>query len=171
MPKLLNVFLKICLLRAGPQDIPAASVVLVLTTGTYLCIGMLIALTSYNFGQALFWSALDTLLLAVVAQLGLRWCGHPRRFQQTFSALTGSGALLSLVSWPFMLLLLRLPEGDVNAALPSLLIVVLMLWSIAVIAHILRHALSSSYAVGVLFALLYAILSWNLGATLFPQVT
>ena len=70
-----------------------------------------------------------------------------------------------------MLMLLRLPEGDADAALPSLLIVVLMVWSIAVIAHILRHALSSSYAVGILLALLYAIVSWNLGALLFPQAT
>ncbi len=171
MYKLLNVFIKICLLRAGPQDVPAASVVMVLATGTYLCIGMLIALTSFTPVQALLWSALDTFLLAAVAQLGLRWRGHVRRFQQTFSALTGSGALLSLVSWPFMLMLLRLPSGDANAALPSLLVVLLMLWSVVVIAHILRHALSSSYAVGVLMALLYAILSWNLSALLFPQAT
>ena len=114
---------------------------------------------------------LDTALLAITAQIGLRWRGQQRRFQQTFSALTGSGALLSLVSWPFMLLLLRLPKGDAAAALPSLLIVLLMFWSIAVIAHILRHALSSRYAVGVLLALLYAITSWNLGASLFPQAT
>ena len=46
-----------------------------------------------------------------------------------------------------------------------------MFWSIAVIAHILRHALSSSYAVGVLLALLYAIVSWNLGTLLFPPAT
>lgn len=171
MHKLLTVFLNICLLRAGPQDVPAAGVVLLLAAGSYVGVDILVALTSYTFGQALLWSALDTLLLAAIAQLGLRWRGHPRRFQQTFSALTGSGALLSLVGWPFMLMLLRLPEGDADSALPSLLIVLLMFWSIAVIAHILRHALSSSYAVGVLLALLYAIVSWNLGAFLFPQAT
>jgi hypothetical protein len=171
MHKLLNVFLNICLLRAGPQDVPAASVVMLFAAGTYVVIGILVALSSYTLVQALLWSVLDTLLLAMVAQLGLRWRGYPRRFQQTFSALTGSGALLSLVSWPFMLMLLRLPEGDADATLPSLLIVLLMFWSIAVIAHILRHALSSSYAVGVLLALLYAIVSWNLGALLFPQAT
>ncbi len=168
MHKLLNVFVNICLLRAGPQDVPAASVVLALATGAYVGIGILVALASYPLIQALLLSALDTLLLAVIAQLGLRWRGHAQRFQQTFSALTGSGALLSLVSWPFMLILLRLPEGAADAALPSLLIVLLMFWNIAVIAHILRRALSSSYAVGVLLALLYAIVSWNLGTLLFP---
>ncbi len=171
MHKLLSVFLNICLLRAGPQDVPAASVVVVLAGVAYVGIGILVALVSYTPVQALLWAALDTLLLGAVAYLGLRWRGHTRRFPQTFSALTGSGALLSLVSWPFMLMLLRLPEGDADAALPSLLIVLLMFWSIAVIAHILRHALSSSYAMGVLLALLYAIVSWNLGTLLFPQAT
>jgi len=171
MHKILTVFINICLLRAGPQDVPAASVVTVVAVGAYAGISILAALTNFTLVQALLWSALDTLLLAEIAQLGLRWRGHTRRFQQTFSALTGSGALLSLLSWPFMLMLLRLPAGDADAALPSLLIVLLMFWSIAVIAHILRHALSSSYAVGVLLALLYAIVSWNLGAFLFPQAT
>ena len=36
MYKLLNVFLNICLLRAGPQDVPAASVVMVLAAGVAL---------------------------------------------------------------------------------------------------------------------------------------
>jgi hypothetical protein len=171
MQKLLNVFLNICLLRAGPQDVPAANVVMVLAAGTYAGVGILIALTSYSLAQAILWSALDTVLLATIALLGVRWRGHAERFQQTFSALTGSGALLSLVSWPFMLMLLRLPQGDAKAALPSLLIVLLMFWSITVIAHILRHALSSGFALGVLLALAYAIISWNLGALLFPQAT
>lgn len=171
MHKLLNVFFNICLLRAGPQDVPAAGSVPVLAGGAYIGIGILVALTGYTLVEALLWSALDTLLLAAIAYLGLRWRGHTPRFPQTFSALTGSGALLSLVSWPFMLMLQRMPEGDADAALPSLLIVLLMFWSIAVIAHILRHALSSSYALGVLSALLYAIVSWNLGTLLFPQAT
>lgn len=168
MYKLLNVFLNICLLRAGPQDVPAASVVLALTVAAYMVVGTLVALANYSVGQAVLWSLLDTLLLAVFTYFSLRWRRHVPRFVQTFSALTGTGVLLSMVTWPLLMLLYRQPEGESAAALPSLLLVVLMFWGMAVIAHILRNALSSSFAVGVLLALGYVLVSWKLNAFLFP---
>ena len=168
MKKLLSVFLNICLLRAGPQDLPAASIVLGLATVANVVIGTLVALPNYTFGQALAWSAVDLLLLATVAHISLLWRGKRSRFPQTFSALAGSGALLSLLGWPLLLVLARLPEGDANAAVPSLLLGALLIWSIVVIAHIMRHALSSTYGVGVLLALLYVIVSWNLSGLLYP---
>ncbi len=52
------------------------------------------------------------------------------------------------------------PEGDIQ--LPSLLLLVLMAWSIAIMAHILRHALDVPVWVGALGALGYTFLSWTL---------
>lgn len=168
MKSFLRVFMNICLLRAGPQDVPSARIVPLLAGAIYILVGAGVALSNYPPGQALAWSALDTLLLGMLAHISLLWRGKRLRFPQTFSALAGSGALLSLCSWPVLLMLLRLPENDPRAALPSLLLVVGLIWSIVVIAHILRHALSSSYAAGLLLALLYVIISWNLSGLLFP---
>ena len=158
---------ELCLLRAGPQDVPSARIVPLFAGAIYILVGAGVALSNYPPGQALAWSALDTLLLGMLAHISLLWRGKRLRFPQTFSALAGSGALLSLCSWPVLLMLLRLPENDPRAALPSLLLVVGLIWSIVVIAHILRHALSSSYAAGLLLALLYVIVSWNLSGLLF----
>ena len=45
----------------------------------------------------------------------------------------------------------------------------LMVWSIAVIAHILRHAFETSIWLGALYALGYTFLYWTLAGWIVPQ--
>jgi hypothetical protein len=44
----------------------------------------------------------------------------------------------------------------------------LFIWGIVIMAHILRHALSTSLGVGVLYSLAYVLLYWNLSGWLQP---
>ena len=45
----------------------------------------------------------------------------------------------------------------------------LLLWNLLVMAHIVRHALSSSFAIGFGISLLYALLNMQVIATLFSS--
>ena len=56
----------------------------------------------------------------------------------------------------------RLPE------LPWLLYLGLLVWSIAVIAHIVHHALSISRGKGLLYTLGYLLISWTVSGWLQP---
>ena len=86
---------------------------------------------------------------------------HPLRFEQTLSALTGTGTLMGLLALPLMVWIVQQsPDGDI--ALPSLLLLGLMAWNIAIMAHILRHALNTPIWGGALYALGYTFLSWTL---------
>lgn len=68
---------------------------------------------------------------------------------------------MGLLALPLMLWIVRQgPQGD--SQFPSLLMLVLMVWSIAVMAHILRHAFNTSVWIGALYALGYTFLSWTL---------
>ena len=50
----------------------------------------------------------------------------------------------------------------------GILLLVLVVWSIVVLGHILRHAFELTLAQGSVVALLYTVLSFQLIASVFP---
>src|SRR5690606_15422087 len=103
MGKLIGRFIDICLLRAGPQDLPASSVLRSLALFAYVASGVMILLPSVSFGSAVAQALVDTLLLVVLLWAVLRWRGLPERFAQALTALAGTGALLGLAALPLVL--------------------------------------------------------------------
>ncbi len=161
MRALFDLFLDICLLRRGPQDVPAGMALLKLCLLGYGLSGLVLLLLSTPAPVAILQILLDLVLLAGLLHLALLARRHSRRFEQTLSALTGTGTLMGLLTLPVMLWIVRQgPDGDTQ--LPSLLLLALMAWSIAVMAHILRHALDVPIWAGALGALGYTFLSWML---------
>jgi hypothetical protein len=168
MHALFNLFLDICLFRKGPQDIPPSAVLMKLCLLGYGASGFLVLLLGTPAPVALLQILLDLVLLAGLLHLVLLLNRHPGRFEQTLTALTGTGTLLGLLALPLMHWIVRQgTEGDTT--LPSLLMLGLMVWSVAIIAHILRHALDTSVWAGALYALGYTVLSWTLAGWMGPQ--
>jgi len=160
MRALFELFLDICLFRKGPQDLPAGMALLKLCLLGYGLSGFVVLQLSTPAPVAILQILLDLVLLAGLLHLALLARRHPRRFEQTLSALTGTGTLMGLLALPVMTWIVgQGPEGDIQ--LP-LLLLVLMAWSIAIMAHILRHALDVPVWVGALGALGYTFLSWTL---------
>ena len=161
MYALFDLFFEICLFRKGPQDVPAGMALLKLCLLGYGLSGLAMLLLSTPFPVAILQILLDLVLLAGLLHLALLARRHPRRFEQTLSALTGTGALIGLLALPLVVWITQQgSEGDIQ--LPSLLLLALMAWSIAIMAHILRHALNIPLWAGALSALGYTFLSWTL---------
>ena len=78
--------------------------------------------------------------------------------------MTGSGTLLGLPP----LLMIMLTGSEPSTPLLSAGWLLLMLWNLLVYAHIMRHALSSSLAVGFALSLLYALLYLQVVGRLIP---
>jgi hypothetical protein len=94
-------------------------------------------------------------LLAIAVQFGIVYFilnlrGYGSRFPQTLGALAGTGFIIGLLS---LAILFRLEPGKPQAEL-ALLYFGLFGWSLAVDAHIYRHALSIKMSMGVLLAVL-----------------
>ena len=168
MLALFNLFLDICLLRKGPQDMPASMSLVKMCLLAYGLSGLLVLLVSTPAPVALLQILLDIALLSGSLYLGLILGRHPKRFEQTLSALTGTGSLMGLLALPLMIWIVGQGSGG-DTTLPSLLMLVLMAWSIAVMAHILRHAFETSIWLGALYALGYTFLSWTLTGWIGPQ--
>ena len=161
---LLNYFVDLCLLRARPQDLPASSVVFALTAALNVVVGALLVVGA-QLGPllALSESLFEVGLMLAVLRLALIWQGKSARFPQTASAIMGSSALLGLVALP----LLSIGSGE-DASLGGLLLLMVVVWSIVVMGHIVRHAFELTLGQGSIVALLYTIVSFQIIVSIFP---
>lgn len=161
MRNLFNLFLDICLFRKGPQDVPASIGLLKICMLGYALSNVLVLLLNTPAEVAILQVVVDLVLLVGFLYLALRWCQHPRRFTQTLSALAGIGMLMSVLALPLMIWIVG-QDADGDIVLPSLFLLGLIAWSIAIMAHILRYALDTPVWVGTLCALGYTFLSWTI---------
>jgi len=146
---LIRVLLDTLRLRSGPQDLPAA-------TGLAFLLAIFYALQGMVTDRALDGAdAAPRSLLAIAVQLGaisalLKTRRQAARIPQTISALAGTGCIFGALAYA---LLSQAQPGQPQPGLATAYLG-LFVWSLAVDAHIYRHALSIKMSLGVLVAVL-----------------
>lgn len=168
MLQLFRYWLDLCLLRAAPQDGPASAFVLGFALTCYVMVSVLVLTVSYGMGTGAQLAFLDLLVMTVFVLVMLYLSDKTSRIVQTLSALSGAGALLGLLALPLVLLS---GPASTEASLPFALTLVWLLlsfWNLVVSAHIIRHALSTSLAIGVAMALLYVLISMQFATIIIP---
>ena len=170
MRAILNPFIQICLLRQGPQDLPTSGILLAiaLTAHTVMSIAWSISL---NAGSALLSGLLDTLLLVVLPATLLYAQGRKSRVIQTLTALAGTGTIITFLALPVSGWLRGADQSAGEGGLAMIMLLILMGWSLAVVGHIFRNALSIPYFFGLLLAMLFYGISISAFHALFPGVT
>jgi hypothetical protein len=164
----LNLYFEIALFRRAPQDLPASSTLLYLSLLLYAVVSFAAMSVQLPRDSAMLQALADTGLMAAFTWGVLAFRSRQPRFPQTLCALAGTGIVLGLIAIPVLAWLLRLGDpADANgvtpaAVVPSLLLLFLMGWSIAVVAFIFRHALEVSRGIGVSLAVAYLVLSFAL---------
>ena len=163
-------FFAICCFEKKPQDLPASQELCLVTIFSYLLSSFFLTLITQPAGTALISGIIDTTLLAILtaATLGLK--GLSARWLQVSSALFGTGFLFSIAAIPLSYLLAALPQESPLIFLVFLFVISLLLWNIGVMAHILKHALSSSMPLGVMLALTYVCVITMTVTSLFPEI-
>jgi len=168
MRSFLKIFLEIALLRQGPQALPASTVLAVLTFIAYGLSSLAITLIDLPFARALLLALVDgallyglTYLLLWIRQLG-------GRFRQTASAMGGASTLIALVAWPLFAWRHQVGEELAAVVTPSLLLLVVMGWNLAVIANAIRHALTTTMMVAAPLAMLYFYVTFRVLGALLP---
>ena len=167
MKALLNTAVELCLLRLGPQQLPASSILLQVSLILNLLVGILVMMAAKEgLVEAVAESLFEVALMLGLLYMGLKSYNKLSRFNQTASALMISGLLLGLLSLPLVSWNHRSQSAE-----SSLLLLMLIFWSILVLGHILRHAFSVPLNVGIAIGVAYTLFSWNLLALLFPVAT
>ena len=151
-------FVEICLLRLGPQDLPASPFLLGIAVAAYLGLGVLVTALHYPFLTAVAISVTGALIFGLLAFVLLSVRGVSERFFQTCAAFAGTGAVLEAAALPLVALLEPVePEGAEAGAVAgsaaglilTLPWLALLIWSWVVGGHILRHALSVRLTAGI----------------------
>lgn len=153
-----KAFYEICLLKRQPQDIPGSVVFFAMCTAAYTLSSFILTLAYQDFQKSVTVAFIDAGLTILITYLLLLAIRKPERNLQTCTALLGTGTIFSLLATPVYYLLAVPAVGQSGNPILSFLVWVLIVWNIAVMAHILKHALTVSYSMGVLVALMYIII-------------
>lgn len=161
---LIELFLGICLLQKGPQDIPYSRFLCWFIFAIYLIVNC--AVLALQSDMLILIAQLTVQLVYTVAFFWIcLWISNQRlRFPQSMTAVFGTDAFISLVALPLLGWITAEPQS------PSIYMILfgLMVWQIVVTGHILRNALSARFSFGFGLALLYFYLSFQLMTHLFP---
>lgn len=156
---IISRLIAICLFRAGPDDLPVKSGLLQRSLLAYLLVGVAINVLDTSWVLSLSVSVADTLILLGFTWVLLRIYHHLPRLNQTLLALTGCSVLLGILVMPFLAMFYQYDETEPMANTLLLILMVVMLWSLMVTAHIIRRALETSAPVSVAWTVLYVIIS------------
>jgi hypothetical protein len=149
-------------LRSGPQDIPGGWLIAASLGLAYIGQGFVAdQIMGDPDGAPRSLLAISVQFCIVAMLLNLR--GYQARIPQTLSALAGTGFIFGLLS---LLILTRVDPGKPQPDL-ALLYLILFGWSLAVDAHIYRHALSVKFGIGALMAVLIFAVNFILLKNLF----
>lgn len=168
MRELIRLFTQIALLRRGPQDVPASTLLLALTLVGYLFVNVLVSSVLPPVkrwpGQLL----VDTLFTLVWYVALLKLVGRPERTVQTATAVFGFQAVLSPLLVASEWLMRRFGESatwQLPIACAGLLLVV---WLIAANSHVVKAALEWSGPASVALVILQIFAGQLLLLALFP---
>ncbi len=164
------LFYKIAVFKKAPQDLPASGAVLYLAVGFALLVSLLryhiVGTESYSMLRVL----LEVLVPGVVLYLLLMYFRQSNRFGQTFAAICGSGSIIYALALPVL-------PGFYAAALSStphwsvVVIVLLDIWSVAVIAYIMKHALDVGIATGISLSIAIGLTAFLMVESITPSKT
>jgi hypothetical protein len=151
-------FCEICVLKRKPQDLPVSGLFLGLCAVTYTISSFLLAYAYQDLNNSLTVALIDIGLMMMITWLLLVISRKPGRWVQTSTALLGTGTIFSLLASPIYYSF-SIPGTDASGnVLLTFMVWILIVWNVIVMAHILRHALSVSFVMGVFVALGYVFI-------------
>ncbi|HSS65728.1 MAG TPA: hypothetical protein VLS27_14955 [Gammaproteobacteria bacterium] len=164
---LVRPFVEICFLRRAPQDLPDSTFLLALMLVAHTVTSILLNAVVLNGWNAMLAGFTDTLLVSILTASVLYLHSFSARIVQTLSAMTGTGAIISLVAIPLFSWHAGAQQSGSANAVGTLMVFGIVVWSLAVSAHILRHALSVAYFLGILVSVAFYGISYTVFSSLF----
>lgn len=164
-------FFNLCRFRLKPQDLPASTVLLGLTLLFYTLTSVVLSLVHVSLPQAMLSSLVETLLLVALVSSLLLITHHFGRIIQTLTALAGADSVFGILSGLPMFWLHSASLNHSDMTIPLLLLLALIIWSLVVYAHVLRHALEVSFFTSFVLSLMIFILMTDALILLFPSAS
>jgi hypothetical protein len=168
MQALLKVFWDIALWRRGPRDLPPSRGLLAVAALLYGATSAIQSALTDGPTLALARGVADLGFTGAAFWLCLAIGGRGHRLLQTLTAVFGTGTLLALPMIAVLLLVAALGPGGPVADAVKLLVLPLLVWGLAVLAHIVREALEAPLVTGVAVATTYLLAGYFFIERLLP---
>lgn len=166
---IVDPFVQICLLRQGPQDLPTSGILLAIALIAHTVASVLMSNIQLGVTRAVLSGLIGTLLIVLLPGALLYAFKHGERIIQTVTALAGTGAIITFIALPLTGSLPDPEQRTGQGGFATLLLLILIGWSIAIVGHIFRHALSIPYFLGLLLAGGFSVVSFLIFEVLFRQ--
>ncbi len=161
-------FLRVCLLRTLPQDLPHQLFFFKLICGYYFVIQMVWgALQGVKISAAPFFALVSLFLIAFIVWLLLLVVNHRQRFIQTMIALLGVYCIIDLSRSILLIWLQYAEDNTLGKAIPALLFIIATLWTWIAQGHVLRHALSIDFVAALIVSILIYIMNFSTLSSIF----
>lgn len=157
--KVIQKFIDICLFKDGPEAIPANNRLLGWVLLIYFAVSVLINQIDMSFRISLWSSFSELIVLAAFLYVLLKVNGYLLRYQQSLTALAATGSLLGLLALPFLSAFHQYAEQAATNNFLLLALMLLMLWSLMVTAHIFRRTLDTSAGKAVALTIFYVLVA------------
>lgn len=152
------LFFRVASFKTPPQELPATDRVL----ATAIMLSLLVGLFRYFIVGGEYYSifrvVIELLVPGVLIYLLLMIFKLQNRFSQTFAAVCGSGAIIYACALP-VFPSFHAAADDAQYGLSVYIIILLDLWSVAVLAFILKHAVNVGFATGISLAVALVLLT------------
>ena len=165
MSALLRQYFDIAFLMGRPQELPGGD--------DQMRIGIALALVTYvaaltsEFGAsyALLLAVLDIGLTGATLWAALRLTDRPARFRQAFGGYCGAAAFVNAAAIPIYLF------GDAGGVEggPGFADFVLLVWTLCLLGHVIRHTFEVRLAVSILVAFVYFLVMTSVIGSLLPR--
>lgn len=151
----LKQYLLMCLLLSSPARLPHGPYPLMLSAFVYLLLGLLLVDEQRSYALVCAQILLESLMLGLIAYLGLRWKHALPRLLQTFSALVGTNVVITAATIPAYRLVVGNASADNN--LLVYVTVFLLVWNMAVLSMIFKRAFEISTQLSAMISFGYFI--------------
>ncbi|PIE41888.1 MAG: hypothetical protein CSA49_01315 [Gammaproteobacteria bacterium] len=168
MKSIVQLFWQICLMRTGPDQVPAAAAFTVFILFIYAALSLFARLVigELPVDYSVVSLVVITALWALSVYAVLQFKGLASRFQQTFTAALGADVLLTLVTLPLVVVSINLPETSPEASLVALSMLVLFVWDVLIKGFIFHKAFNVSPLQGNLFSFMLNFVIFRLDQAL-----
>ncbi len=164
---LIRPFVQLCLFQTEPQRLPASTLLLALALIAHILAETMGFAMLLDPPTAFLAGLTGTVLLIALTASVLLVQRQQARIVQTVTALAGSITLLDLVGLSVLSWREAAHASGSDQGLPILALLVLTAWSLGVQGHILRHALSVPFFIGILVSIFFFWITLNVMRYLF----
>lgn len=167
---LLTDLMGICVFKKLPKVLADSNVLTLRLMVLYGLSGFFLLSAGATTDVAIIKAFLEALLLASFVYGLLAFFGVLNRFNQTLSALFGTGVIFTAASLPLVYLIEAAQSADKAVGIESIVLLVVFGWSIAVMVYIVSMATNKSLSMSGLLTFCYLYLSYYVIQLIYPVV-